>query len=53
MSITTQEELEKLQAVGRIVAGALDAMAREVRPGVNRINVNDAVKGELVLVTVL
>jgi methionyl aminopeptidase len=34
MSITTQEELEKLQAVGRIVAGALDAMAREVRPGV-------------------
>jgi methionyl aminopeptidase len=34
MSITTQEELEKLQAVGRIVAGALDAMARDVRPGV-------------------
>jgi len=34
MSITTQEELEKLQAVGRIVAGALRAMSREVRPGV-------------------
>ena len=34
MSITTQDELKKLQAVGRIVAGALDVMSREVRLGV-------------------
>jgi methionyl aminopeptidase len=42
MSITTQEELEKLQAVGRIVAGALGAMAREVRPGVTTAELDSA-----------
>ena len=44
MSITTQDELEKLRAVGRIVAGALEAMAREVRPGVTTSEL-DAVGG--------
>ncbi|HLW98779.1 MAG TPA: type I methionyl aminopeptidase [Candidatus Acidoferrales bacterium] len=44
MSITTQYELAKMQAVGRIVAGALDAMSREVRPGVTTAEL-DAVGG--------
>lgn len=44
MSITTQDELEKLQAVGRIVAGALESMAREVRPSVTTAEL-DAVGG--------
>ena len=34
MSITKQEQLEKLRACGRIVAKALRAMAAAVRPGV-------------------
>jgi len=45
MSITTQEELEKLQAVGRIVAGALKEMSREVRPGVTTAEL-DSVGGK-------
>jgi methionyl aminopeptidase len=34
MSINSSEQLEKLRACGRIVAKALRAMAKEVRPGV-------------------
>jgi methionyl aminopeptidase len=34
VSITSEAELQKLREVGRIVAGALAAMEREVRPGI-------------------
>jgi methionyl aminopeptidase len=34
MSITSEEELRGLREVGKIVAGALEAMAREVREGI-------------------
>src|SRR5260370_28572936 len=39
MSITSQEQLEKLRACGMIVGKALHAMAAEVRPGVTRAEV--------------
>jgi methionyl aminopeptidase len=35
MSVETREELERLRAVGRVVAAALRAMSRQVRPGVS------------------
>ncbi len=44
MSIDTPEELEALKAVGRVVALALRAMRREVRPGVTTAEL-DAVGG--------
>src|SRR5947209_10286256 len=34
MSIRTQEQLEKLRAIGRIVRAALDRTAAAVRPGI-------------------
>ncbi len=41
MSITKQEQLEKLRACGRIVAKALRAMAVAVRPGVTTAELAD------------
>jgi methionyl aminopeptidase len=41
MSIETQEELEALRAAGRVVAEALRAMRREVRPGVTTAELDD------------
>jgi methionyl aminopeptidase len=34
MTITTEEELERLKAIGRIVARTLEAMAAALRPGI-------------------
>jgi len=47
MSIQSDRELEKLRAIGRIVAEALRAMAGMVRPGVTTAEVDEA--GEKVL----
>jgi methionyl aminopeptidase len=49
MSVTTTEQLEKLRACGLIVAKALRAMAKEVRPGVTTAELCEI--GSLVLAT--
>ena len=36
MTVTNQAELEGLQAIGRIVATTLQAMARAMEPGLSR-----------------
>jgi methionyl aminopeptidase len=41
MSIRSERELAQLQAIGRIVRKALDAMAAAVRPGVTTAELND------------
>jgi methionyl aminopeptidase len=41
MSIKSERELTQLQAIGRIVRKALDAMAAAVRPGVTTAELND------------
>ncbi len=41
MSITTTEQLEKLRACGLIVAKALRAMSKEVRPGVTTAELSE------------
>jgi methionyl aminopeptidase len=41
MSIGTPEELEALRAAGRVVADALRAMSREVRPGVSTAELDE------------
>ncbi len=46
MSVETQEELAALQAAGRVVAQALRAMRRQVRPGVTTAEL-DAVGGRV------
>ncbi len=46
MSIDGPEDLARLQAVGRVVAAALRAMRREVRPGVSTAEL-DAVGGRV------
>jgi methionyl aminopeptidase len=41
MSVETEEELARLRAVGRVVADAIRAMRREVRPGVSTTELDD------------
>src|SRR5882762_7140908 len=41
MSIETEEELEALRAAGRVVAEALRAMRRQVRPGVTTAELDE------------
>jgi len=41
MTITTEAELEKLKAIGRICAVARDAMAAALRPGITTLELDD------------
>src|SRR3954452_15403951 len=41
MSIRTQEQLEKLRAIGRIVRAALDRTAEAVRPGITTAELDE------------
>jgi methionyl aminopeptidase len=41
MSIESPEELERLRAAGRVVAAAIRAMRRSVRPGVTTAELDD------------
>ncbi|HEY4200471.1 MAG TPA: type I methionyl aminopeptidase [Devosiaceae bacterium] len=41
MTITTEEELEKLKAIGRIVAKTLDRMAAALQPGITTAELDD------------
>lgn len=41
MTITTEAELEKLKAIGRICALARDAMAAALRPGITTLELDD------------
>src|SRR6201996_7118350 len=46
MSVDTPEELAALRAVGKVVARAMEAMRRAVRPGVTTAEL-DAIGGEI------
>lgn len=41
MTITTDEQLEKLKAIGRICAVARDAMAAAMRPGMTTLELDE------------
>jgi methionyl aminopeptidase len=41
LTITTDEQLEKLKAIGRICAVARDAMAAAMRPGMTTLELDE------------
>ena len=49
MSITSQEQFEKLRACGIIVAKALRAMSAAVRPGITTRELSEIVAGASVI----